>query len=128
MAYLTDVLERIVSGRTKAHELAILLPWNWKPDNASLLNAEPGGILRKLDLGPDVESAAFVSITISASTPVCLWREKSTPTKSTASNTFDANRADRPVSHAVNSNMTCRDRNAYPRGSPATGAISGEVA
>ena len=30
MAYLTDVLERIVSGRTKAHELQTLLPWNWK--------------------------------------------------------------------------------------------------
>jgi transposase len=29
MAYLTDVLERIVSGRTKAHELPTLLPWNW---------------------------------------------------------------------------------------------------
>jgi hypothetical protein len=26
---LTDVLERIVSGRTKAHELQTLLPWNW---------------------------------------------------------------------------------------------------
>jgi transposase len=29
MASLTDVLERIVSGRTKAHELQTLLPWNW---------------------------------------------------------------------------------------------------
>ena len=29
MAWLTDVLERIVSGRTKAHELDTLLPWNW---------------------------------------------------------------------------------------------------
>jgi hypothetical protein len=28
MAWLTDVLERIVSGRTKAHELQDLLPWN----------------------------------------------------------------------------------------------------
>jgi transposase len=27
--YLADVLERIVSGRTKAHELHTLLPWNW---------------------------------------------------------------------------------------------------
>ena len=32
MAWLTDVLQRIVSGRTKAHELHTLLPWNWKPD------------------------------------------------------------------------------------------------
>ena len=30
MAWLTDVLERIVSGRTKAHELHSLLPWNWR--------------------------------------------------------------------------------------------------
>jgi transposase len=30
MAYLTDVLERIVSGRTKASALHTLLPWNWK--------------------------------------------------------------------------------------------------
>jgi transposase len=31
MAWLTDVLERVVSGRTKAHELHKLLPWNWRP-------------------------------------------------------------------------------------------------
>ena len=31
MAYLTDVLQRVVSGRTKAHELGSLLPWNWRP-------------------------------------------------------------------------------------------------
>ena len=30
MAWLTDVLERVVSGRTRAHELHILLPWTWK--------------------------------------------------------------------------------------------------
>jgi len=28
-AWLTDVLERMVSGRTKAHELERLLPWAW---------------------------------------------------------------------------------------------------
>jgi transposase len=32
-AWLTDVLERIVSGRTRSHELHTLLPWNWKPPN-----------------------------------------------------------------------------------------------
>jgi len=32
-AWLTDVLERIVSGRTKRHQLDTLLPWNW--DNAA---------------------------------------------------------------------------------------------
>ena len=29
MAWLTDVLECVVSGRTKAHKLHTLLPWNW---------------------------------------------------------------------------------------------------
>jgi hypothetical protein len=32
LAWLTDVLERMVSGRTKAHELARLLPWNWRAE------------------------------------------------------------------------------------------------
>ena len=31
-AWLTDVLERMVSGRTNAQELEQLLPWNWKAD------------------------------------------------------------------------------------------------
>jgi len=35
LAWLTDVLERIVSGRTKRNELATLLPWNWKADGAA---------------------------------------------------------------------------------------------
>jgi transposase len=30
LAWLTDVLERIVSGRTKSHEIDTLLPWTWK--------------------------------------------------------------------------------------------------
>jgi transposase len=30
LAWLTDVLERIVSGRTKRNELPSLLPWVWK--------------------------------------------------------------------------------------------------
>ena len=34
LAYLTDVLQRIVSGRTKSHELRTLLPWDWHPDSA----------------------------------------------------------------------------------------------
>jgi hypothetical protein len=29
-AYLKDVLERIVSGRTKSNRLDTLLPWAWK--------------------------------------------------------------------------------------------------
>ena len=39
MAWLTDVLERVVSGRTKSHEMASLLPWNWQPTNAAALRA-----------------------------------------------------------------------------------------
>jgi transposase len=39
MAWLTDVLERIVSGRTKAHELHTLLPWNWIPITLAALAA-----------------------------------------------------------------------------------------
>ena len=35
LAWLTDVLERIVSGRTKAHEMHTLLPWTWAATNAS---------------------------------------------------------------------------------------------
>ena len=36
LAYLTDVLQRIVSGRTKSLELHTLLPWNWHPETASM--------------------------------------------------------------------------------------------
>jgi transposase len=32
LAWLTDALERMVSGRTKAHELERLLPWIWKAE------------------------------------------------------------------------------------------------
>jgi transposase len=32
LAWLTDVLERMVSGRTKAPELERLLPWAWKAE------------------------------------------------------------------------------------------------
>jgi len=31
-AWLTDVLERMVSGQTKARELERLLPWAWKAE------------------------------------------------------------------------------------------------
>jgi transposase len=39
MAWLTDVLERVVSGRTRSHELASLLPWNWQKMHAAALCA-----------------------------------------------------------------------------------------
>jgi transposase len=39
MPYLTDVLERIVSGRTKAPALEALLPWNWKASRSSATTA-----------------------------------------------------------------------------------------
>jgi transposase len=34
-AYLRDVLERIVSGKTKANKLSSLLPWAWKASQAN---------------------------------------------------------------------------------------------
>lgn len=39
LAYLTDVLERIVAGRTKNTGLDALLPWNWRPDSSAELAA-----------------------------------------------------------------------------------------
>jgi hypothetical protein len=39
MAWLTDVLERIVSRQTKATELDTLLPWNWKPSSPAAVPA-----------------------------------------------------------------------------------------
>jgi transposase len=42
LAWLTDVLERMVSGRTKAHELERLLPWTWKAERlAAAVNTWP---------------------------------------------------------------------------------------
>jgi Transposase IS66 family/IS66 C-terminal element len=35
LAWLTDVLQRIVSARTKSTELHTLLPWNWKLENTA---------------------------------------------------------------------------------------------
>jgi hypothetical protein len=32
LAWLTDVLKRVVLGRTKVHELERLLPWAWKAE------------------------------------------------------------------------------------------------
>ena len=39
LAWLTDVLERVVSGRTKIHELASLLPWTWAAANSTQTTA-----------------------------------------------------------------------------------------
>jgi transposase len=39
LAWLTDVLERIVSGQTKRNELHMLLPWNWKPAPTAISSA-----------------------------------------------------------------------------------------
>jgi transposase len=35
LTWLTDVLERIVSGRTRNHQLHELLPWVWKAVRAA---------------------------------------------------------------------------------------------
>ncbi len=40
LAWLTDVLERMVSGRSKTHELEGLLPWAWQAERlAATVNA-----------------------------------------------------------------------------------------
>ncbi len=39
MAWLTDGLERVVSGRSKAHKLGTLLPWNCKPSELPMATA-----------------------------------------------------------------------------------------
>jgi transposase len=39
MAWLTDVLERVVSGRTRINELHTLLPWNWQGWSGAAENA-----------------------------------------------------------------------------------------
>jgi transposase len=41
LAWLADVLKRIVSGQTKKHELHTLLPWNWKPPNETQTVSPP---------------------------------------------------------------------------------------
>jgi hypothetical protein len=38
LAWLTDVLECMVSGRIKAHEIERLLPWAWKAERFALAN------------------------------------------------------------------------------------------
>jgi transposase len=40
MAYLADVLERIVSGRTKRNELHTLLPWNWTASASATITSQ----------------------------------------------------------------------------------------
>jgi hypothetical protein len=40
-AVLTDVLQRIVSQQTKAHELNTLLPWNWTPSASETIASQP---------------------------------------------------------------------------------------
>jgi len=37
MAYLAEVLERIVSDRTKRNELHTLLPWNWTASTSATI-------------------------------------------------------------------------------------------
>jgi transposase len=39
MAWLTGVLERIVSGKVRANALETLLPWNWRPPDRTELAA-----------------------------------------------------------------------------------------
>jgi transposase len=40
MAYLADVLERAVSGRTKQNEMHTLLPWNWTASTSATITSQ----------------------------------------------------------------------------------------
>jgi hypothetical protein len=40
MAYLADVLEQVVSGRTKLNELHTLLPWNWTASTSAAITSQ----------------------------------------------------------------------------------------
>ena len=40
MAYLADVLERVVSGRTKQNEMHTLLPWNWTASTSATITSQ----------------------------------------------------------------------------------------
>jgi hypothetical protein len=39
MAWLTDVLERMISGRTRANQLERLLSWNWQAERLAAVEA-----------------------------------------------------------------------------------------
>ncbi len=39
LAWLTDVLERIVSDRTTRNQLHMLLPWNWAAEKSGVVNS-----------------------------------------------------------------------------------------
>jgi transposase len=41
MAYLADVLERVVSGQTKQNEMHTLLPWNWTASTSATITNQP---------------------------------------------------------------------------------------
>jgi transposase len=40
MAYLAEVLERVVSGRTKRNELHTLLPWDWPSSTSATITGQ----------------------------------------------------------------------------------------
>lgn len=40
MAYLANVLERVVSGQTKRNELHTLLPWNWTASTSATITSQ----------------------------------------------------------------------------------------
>jgi hypothetical protein len=46
--YLVDVLERIVSGQTKSHQLHELLPWNWKAARALSLSLSLVSVAKRI--------------------------------------------------------------------------------
>ncbi len=72
LAWLTDVLERMVSGRTKAHELERLLPWAWKVQQ--LEAAVHAGVLWSDDACHCSASRWRTAVEQSSSGPGSNWR------------------------------------------------------
>ena len=60
LAWLTDVLERMVAGRTKAHELDQLLPWAWKAER--LAAAAHAQVPRRSDDAREMSPASCTSL------------------------------------------------------------------
>src|ERR1700761_7088355 len=80
MAYLADVLERVVSGRTKRNELHTLLPWNWAANTSAAITARrlsrriSSGANRQLKYSP----VLAVSLTLDRRQPRYLQRRLDT--------------------------------------------------
>ena len=64
-AYLSDALERMVSGRTTNDRLHELLAWNWKPESKATPTVEAAAEITPLQ-GKAIGSAAVSASAASA--------------------------------------------------------------